>query len=180
MAVDRSGGPVIDPTANVIALVQANKESADVLREMHDRLIRAEINVVRETVKWIEKLSDVHQRHDRDIHKAEQEKLAALRASDEAARITEANRSLEATKVVERTLSLTAEAQARRYEADMVENNKRIAALEKASYEGAGKGTGAKALWGYLAAGVALMVTLFMAALTVGGIIVAIAYAIKL
>lgn len=171
LGIDASGGPVIDPTANVISLVQANKEAADALRDMHDRLIRAEIGRVEETVKWLEKLSEVHQRHDREIHQAEQEKMAALRASDEAARITEANRSLEATKVVERTLSLTAEAQARRYEADMIENNKRLAVLEKASYEGAGKGTGAKNLWFIIAAVITVLGFIMMFGATLVGIV---------
>jgi len=163
LGVDASGAPVIDPTANVIALVQANKEAADTLRDMHDRYIAAEIGTVKETVKWIEKLSDVHQRHDGQIHQMEQDKLAAFRASDEAARLTEADRTLAAVQLVARTaettandirsvLTSTATTLATANAARDREFNNRIAALEKSSYEGAGKGTGAKNLWFVIAA----------------------------
>jgi hypothetical protein len=163
LGVDSSGSPVIDPTANVIALVQANKEAADTLRAMHDRYISAEIQIVRETVKWMEKISDVHQAHDREIHKMEQEKLAAFRTSDESARLTEADRTLAAVQLVARTaettaqdirnvLTNTATTLAEQNAARDREYNNRIAALEKANYEGAGKGTGAKNLWFIIAA----------------------------
>ena len=150
LGIDATGGPVIDPTANVISLVQANKESADALRDMHDRCITAEIGQVRETVKWLEKVSEIHQTHDREIHRMEQEKLAAFRASDEAARLTEADRTLAAVQLVARSaettaqdirnvLTNTATTLAERDAARDREYNNRIAALEKANYEGAGK-----------------------------------------
>jgi len=168
LGVDAQGNPVIDPTANVIALVQANKEAADALRAMHDRYISAEIEIVRETVKWMEKISDVHQAHDREIHKMEQEKLAAFRASDESARLTEADRTLAAVQLVARTaettaqdirnvLTNTATTLAEQNAARDREYNNRIAALEKANYEGAGKGTGAKNLWFIIAAVIAVL-----------------------
>ena len=163
LGVDAQGAPVIDPTANVIALVQANKESADALRTMHDRCITAEISIVRETVRWLGKISDVHQNHDREIHKMEQEKLAAFRQSDEAARLTEANRQLAAIEVLARTtqtnadnlrnaLDTTASTIAKQNAETNSEIYQRLAALEKSSYEGAGKGTGAKNLWFIIAA----------------------------
>jgi len=150
LGVDATGAPVIDPTANVIALVQANKESADALNTMRDRYVDAEIRVVRETVKWIEKLADVHQRHDATVHQMEQDKLAAFRANDEMARLTEAARTQAAVDLVARAaettandiravLRDTASALAERDAARDRENNNRMAALEKARYEDAGK-----------------------------------------
>lgn len=190
IGVDPYGGALIDPTKNVLDLVNAANKRQDDLREMHDRCIAAEIEVVKETVRWMEKLSDAHQAHDREIHLMEQQKLAAFRASDEAARITEAERTLAAVQLVARSaettandiravLNTTASTLANANAARDLEYNQRVAALEKSSYEGAGKGTGAKNLWGIMAVGVGLLVTLFMAALTVGGVIVAIAYAIR-
>jgi hypothetical protein len=144
------GGPVIDPTKNVLDLTNAANKRQDDLREMHNRFLEAEFGRLEETVKRVEQVSDlraeharevnqIHQRHDREIHKMEQDKLAAFRASDEMARITEANRSLAAIQVVERTLNSTATALASQNAENNVEVNRRLAALEKSSYEGAGK-----------------------------------------
>jgi hypothetical protein len=184
------GGPVIDPTKNVLDLTNAANKRQDDLREMYNRFMGAEIARLEERTKRVEQISDlraeharevnmIHQSHDREIHKMEQDKLAAFRASDEMARITEANRSLAAIQVVERTLNSTATALASQNAENNVEVNRRLAALEKSSYEGAGKGTGAKNLWVIIAGALGLLITLFMASLTVGGIVVAIAFAIK-
>jgi hypothetical protein len=168
VGVDSSGGPVIDPTANVIALVQANKESADAVNAMRDRYMDAEIRVVRETVQWLGKVSEIHQQHDREIHKMEQEKLAAFRASDEMARLTEANRQLAAIEVLARTtqtnadnlrnaLDTTASTIAKQNTETNSEIHKRLAALEKSGYEGTGKGIGARNLWFIIAAVIMVM-----------------------
>lgn len=186
IGVDAGGGPVIDPTANVIALVEANKLSADTLREMHNRYLEARLGTVSETVKWLEKLSDVHQRHDREIHTMEQAKLAAFRQSDEAARITEAERTLAAVQLVARAaettandiravLNTTAQTLASANAARDLEFNNRISALEKSSYEGAGKGTGAKSTVTYVVIAVGLLVSL----ITIGSTIIAIAFAVR-
>jgi len=169
------GGPVIDPTKNVLDLTNAANKRQDDLRQMHDRVIAAQMARLEETLKWIEKLSDVHQNHDREIHKMEQDKLAAFRASDEMARITEANRSLAAIQVVERTLNSTATALASQNAENNLEVNRRLAALEKSSYEGAGKGTGAKNTVTYAIIAVGLIVSL----ITIGSVVVGIAFAIR-
>ena len=175
IGVDARGEPVIDPTKNVLDLTAAANKRQDDLREMHDRVVAAQLGRVEETLKWMEKLSDVHQRHDREIHKMEQEKLAAFRASDEVARLTEANRSLAAIQVVERTLNSTATALASQNAENNLEVNRRLAALEKSSYEGAGKGTGTKSTVTYVVVGVGLLVSL----ITIGSVVVAIAFAIR-
>jgi hypothetical protein len=186
MGVDASGGPVIDPTKNVLDLTNAANKRQDDLREMHNRYIAAKIDQLQETVKRVEQVSElradharevslIHQAHDREIHKMEQDKLAAFRASDEMARITEANRSLAAIQVVERTLNSTATALASQNAENNVEVNRRLAALEKSSYEGAGKGTGAKNTVAYVVLAVGLLVSL----ITIGSVIVGIAFAIR-
>lgn len=177
---------VIDPTANVIALNEAGLRRQDDLREMHNRYLEAKIAWLEEMVKRVEQISAlrsghvedvgvIHQSHDREIHKMEQDKLAAFRASDEMARITEANRSLAAIQVVERTLNSTATALASQNAENNVEVNRRLAALEKSSYEGAGKGTGTKNTVTYAIIAVGLMVSL----ITIGSVIIAIAFAIR-
>jgi hypothetical protein len=180
------GGPVIDPTKNVLDLTNAANKRQDDLREMYNRFIEASIRRLDETVRRVEQIADlraqhahdvsmIHQAHDREIHKMEQDKLAAFRASDEMARITEANRSLAAIQVVERTLNSTATALASQNAENNVEVNRRLAALEKSSYEGAGKGTGAKNTVTY----VVLAVGMVMSLITIGSVIVAIAFAIR-
>lgn len=197
MAVDVTGGPVVDPSENVKALNEAGHKRQDDLREMHNRYLEAEIRRLEETVKRVEKIADlradhsreigmVHQSHDREIHKMEQEKLAAFRASDEAARITEAERTLAAVQLVARAaettandirtvLNTTASTLASANAARDLEYNNRISALEKSSYEGAGKGTGAKNTVTY----VVLAVGLVMSLITIGSVVVAIAFAIR-
>jgi len=150
LGVDKYGGAVIDPTKNVLDLTAAANRRQDDLREMYNRFMGAEIRRLEETVKRVEQVSElhaqhmrevamIHQSHDMAIHKMEQEKLAAFRASDEVARLTEANRSLAAIQVVERTLNSTATALASQNAENNLEVNRRLAALEKSSYEGAGK-----------------------------------------
>jgi len=186
IGIDALGGPVIDPTKNVLDLVDAANRRQDDLREMHNRYLEAEFRRLEEQVKRVEETSElraefareigiVHQSHDREIHKMEQDKLAAFRASDEMARITEANRSLAAIQVVERTLNSTATALASQNAENNVEVNRRLAALEKSSYEGAGKGTGAKNTVTYAIIAVGLLVSL----ITIGSVVIAIAFAIR-
>ena len=177
---------MIDPTKNVLDLTAAANKRQDDLREMHNRYLEAEFRRLEETVRRVEQASDlraeyarelslIHQAHDREIHKMEQDKLAAFRASDEMARITEANRSLAAIQVVERTLNSTATALASQNAENNVEVNRRLAALEKSSYEGAGKGTGAKNTVTYAIIAVGLIVSL----ITIGSVVVGIAFAIR-
>ena len=186
IGVDAYGGAVIDPTKNVLDLTDAANRRQDDLREMYNRFIEASIQRLEETVRRVEQLSElradhareigaIHQSHDREIHKMEQDKLAAFRASDEAARITEADRSLAAIQVVERTLNSTATALASQNAENNVEVNRRLAALEKSSYEGVGKGAGTKNTVTYAIMAVAFLVSL----ITIGSVIVGIAFAIR-
>lgn len=186
LAVDAGGGPTIDPSENVKALNEAGLKRQDDLREMHNRYIEAEIRRLEETVRRVERIADlradhardvslIHQSHDREIHKMEQEKLAAFRASDDAARLTEANRGLAAIEVLARTTQSTADNLRSALEATTATRDQRIAALEKSSYEGAGKGTGAKNTVTY----VVLAVGLVMSLITIGSVVVAIAFAIR-
>ena len=141
LGVDATGAPVIDPTANVIALVQANKEAADTLRAMHDRLIMAEIGTVRETVKWIEKLSEVHQDHDYALHRAEAGRLDALRQNDrEDVKVLAAQTTAKA-EALQTQVSTTADTLAKTFAANLAEQNKRLSAIERQQAEGMGKAT---------------------------------------
>jgi len=197
VGIDATGGPVIDPTKNVLDLVDAANRRQDDLREMHNRFLEAEFRRLEETVRRVEQLSElraefarevslIHQSHDREIHKMEQDKLAAFRQSDEAARLTEAARTQAAVDLVARSaetaasairadLSTTATALANSVAARDVELNNRVSALEKSSYEVAGKGAGTKNTVTYAIIAVGLLVSL----ITIGSVVVAIAFAIR-
>lgn len=176
---DNMAGQVIDPSENVKSLNEAGLRRQDDLRDMHDRYVGAEIRRLEQIselrAEHAREVNIIHQSHDREIHKMEQEKLAAFRASDEVARLTEANRSLAAIQVVERTLNSTATALASQNAENNLEVNRRLAALEKSSYEGAGKGTGAKNIVTY----VVIAVGMFVSLITIGGTVIAIAFAIR-
>jgi hypothetical protein len=137
--LDASGVPVIDPTANVIALVQANKESADAVNAMRDRYIAAEIGIVRETVKWMEKLADTHQKHDYALHKAEAGRLDALRQNDrEDVKVLAAQTTAKAEALQSQAVTM-ADTLAKTFAANLAEQNKRLSAIERQQAEGVGK-----------------------------------------
>lgn len=150
--MSKAAFPVIDPTANVISLVQANKVAADELNAMRDRYIEARIDTVRESLRWMERLSDVHQRHDYALHKAEAGRLDALRQNDRedvkvlaaqtAAKADALQNQLSVTATTLQSQVLTtAETLAKTIAADQSEQNKRLSAIERQQAEGMGKAT---------------------------------------
>ena len=143
IGVDRTGGPVVDPTENVISLVQANKERADDLRKADRKLAKAEMKGVRREAKlrtW----------HNKEMRKLESGRLDAIRNVDVAARITDQKTALDAIQALAAqtqsnrdSLSKLVTDTAQTLATQQAEANKqqldRIAALEKSSYTGAGK-----------------------------------------
>jgi hypothetical protein len=79
MGVDYRGGPVIDPTANVIATLAAAVERLDDLREQQDEHLReirnAEFNHVRE-------LMNLRAEHEQELRAAEAKRIDAIRTVD--------------------------------------------------------------------------------------------------
>ena len=71
VAVDSHGGAVIDPSANVLDLVQAAIRRQDDLRDM--------------SVTYQEKLADLRDQHARELRIAEAERINAIRAVDVSA-----------------------------------------------------------------------------------------------
>src|ERR1700733_9873187 len=68
LGVDSSGGPVIDPTRNVLDLVAAGNRRQDDLREMESKHVR-EIMAIRET-------------HAVEVRRAESQRIDAIRQGD--------------------------------------------------------------------------------------------------
>lgn len=186
-----SGGELtIDPTENVKALQLASAERQDDLRELNDRRIDAEIRVLAVQLEGLEKRMMLRAEHAKEIRLLETERVDAIRRVDVLAGNTAADRALVAIQTLatqttaeretlRNLVTTTASTIATQNAADLARINEAISALQKTSYEGAGKGTGKESLGKLIALGVGLLVSLFMAALTVGGVVVGIAYAIR-
>lgn len=197
-----SGGELtIDPTENVKALSAAANQRQDDLRALTKELFHAEIQVLDVTISGLEKrmilraehakeIRQIETEHAREIRRTETERVNAIRQVDVLAGNTAADRALVAIQTLasqttaeretlRNLVTTTAATVAAQTGQEFARMHEEISALQKSSYEGVGKGTGAKNLWGILAVGIGLLVTLFMAALTVGGVIVGIAYAIR-
>jgi hypothetical protein len=158
LGVDARGGPVVDPTENVIALVQANKERADDLRKADRNLAKAELKAVRREAKlrtW----------HNKEMRKLESGRLDAIRNVDVAARITDQKTALDAIQALAAQTQSNRDALSKQVAdvaAALAEANKpqldRIAALERTSYMGAGEKAVADPAMALLAESVAQLV----------------------
>ena len=143
MGVDSDGGPVVDPTANVIALTEAGNRRQDDLRAANDTLVKAELRHVGEMAA----LREIHQREIREI---ETKRLDAIRQVDVLAVTTAAERANEAiqrlatatasnAENLRLALTSTASTIATQTAQTVGAIIERISALEKAYYEGKGK-----------------------------------------
>ena len=143
LGVDAQGGPVIDPTANVLLLVEAAEKRQDDLREMNNLRIDAEL-------RNQEQLADLREKHQIAIDSLEAKRLDAVRNVDQLAAKTEADRTSAALTALTTTANTTAEtlrsagqvsAQnlATQFQQAVAAITERIAALEKSSYTGQGK-----------------------------------------
>jgi tetrahydromethanopterin S-methyltransferase subunit F len=154
IGVDAFGGAVVDPTKNVLDLVEAANRRQDDLRQFAERLQDAKIEALRQMAvlraDHNREMTVVHSEHDRQIHRAEQDRLNSIREIDVNARVTEAGRNLSAiqtlaasqardTETLRATVASTAEALARQTQQQVGAIIDRIAQLEKASYTGMGK-----------------------------------------
>lgn len=186
IAVDAAGGPVIDPTANVRALDVASHKRQDDLRELNNKWLDAEIRVISARVQGMEDMAVLRAVYEDKIRNLESDRLDKIRQVDVLAGNTAAERQLVAIQTLAtqtaneretlRNLVVsTAATIAAQNSETVAQQNSRIAQLEKSSYEGAGKGTGAKNTVTY----VVLAVGLVMSLITIGSVVVAIAFAIR-
>lgn len=149
VGVDSKGGAVIDPTENVIALTKAEAKRQDDLREANNTFLRSQVD-------WLEKLIDVREKYSNLLAEKESARLDAIRQVDVLAVTTAADRALAATQTLATSTKATVDG-----------INERVAAVEKASYEGAGKSGGIGASW-------SVIVTVVMTLLAIGSFLYAI------
>jgi hypothetical protein len=154
MGVDRFGGPVVDPTENVKALSDAATKRQDDLREASERFTAAALRHVDEmaTVRANNAREFAHLRdsHAKEIRRLETDRLNSIRQVDVAYGQTEAKRALDAIQTLAAQTASSAEtlrvaqstmaqAVAKQTADTFIEVTSRVAALEKAYYEGKGK-----------------------------------------
>jgi len=143
LGVDAAGGPVIDPTANVLALVEMADRRQDDLREMNNARIDAEL-------RNQETMADLRASHQTALDTLEAKRLDAVRSVDQLAVKTEADRSAAAITALANAAATTAETLrsavntsatnlATQLDRTVTAITERIAALEKSSYTGQGK-----------------------------------------
>lgn len=137
------GERTIDPTENVKALSAAASLRQDDLRMATDKRIEAELS-------HLKRISKLRAQYSKEIRDLESRRLDAIRQVDVAATKTEADRALAAIQTLAATTATNAEnirnqmtntaATIAKQTSDTVSQiTERIAALEKSSYEGAGK-----------------------------------------
>lgn len=193
-----SGGELtIDPTENVKALSAAASQRQDDLRQLNNERINAEIRVLAEKligleqsltekVTGLEKRLVLRAEHATDIRHLETERVNAIRQVDVLAQSTAAQRALEAIQTLAqqttaeretlRSLVTTSAATlATQNSQDLARINEAISALQKSSYEGAGKGAGAKNTVTYAVIAVGLLVSF----ITIISTVIAVAFAIR-
>jgi hypothetical protein len=145
LGVDSSGGPVVDPTQNVKDLTEAGNLRQDDLRESYEKLFDAKITGLTDMIR-------TYSIHQRDLDKAESDRLNAIRQVDreEVAKTAAANQTATTTlanstvtladtlRTQVGTVAAAAEARLSAFSADV---NKRLSALELSNSEGKGKQT---------------------------------------
>lgn len=148
----------IDPTANVIALVDAAMKRQDDLRDLESRHVEA---VARLREDHHEKVRELESNRLDAILRAstvsrESEASGVQTAVRELANVTDRN-----AETLRNQVATTAAAQASTLAAMVAQINDRISALEKSAYEGAGKSKGLGLGWAILLGSVTLLGGLF-------------------
>jgi hypothetical protein len=134
---------ILDPTVNVIAMLKAAEERQDELLEGHKNFNDAQI-------QYLKDMADLRSEHSTTVHRLESERLKAVRDVDVASVKTEADRAQAAIEALAKittsnaetlraALNNTATTIATQTSETINRIVERIAALEKSSYEGAGK-----------------------------------------
>ena len=145
LGVDYRGRPVVDPTENVIALVEGNAKAAAALREADNRYYD-------EVMKNLKEMSNLRAQHQRELDGAESARLDSIRKVDRedgnrtalsaqnaiTTLATTTNTMAETLRNQVATVAGVAESRQAAFSADV---NKRLSALELSSSEGKGKQT---------------------------------------
>jgi hypothetical protein len=144
---DEDGRPAVDPTANVLQLVEAAQLRQDDLRNADSR--RLEDLRIAET-RRVDEVAELRANHIKELTAAEAKRIDAIRAVDVAAVATASERAAQQASVLANQVSTSAEtlrilvastatAQAQSQAQFSTQINERIALLEKSQYKGEGR-----------------------------------------
>lgn len=145
LPIDSGGNPTVDPTENVKALTEAANMRQDDLREASDKYNAAQINHVKE-------IQDLHMKYKQLLTRAEAKRIDAIRAVDVNAVAIASERATQQAAVLANSVTSSADT-LRNLVASTATNiaeqlkqivdsfNVRISAVERAQYEGQGKGS---------------------------------------
>lgn len=154
LGVDSHGNPVVDPTQNVLDLVQAAIARQDDLRVYSERrqddLRDAAEHLSRVKHEHTKEIAALRADHARDLNDAETKRIDAIRAVDVAAVAIATERATAAANVLAAQVTQSAEtlralvattatASASQSDAANKQLSDRITLLERTSYEGSGK-----------------------------------------
>ena len=145
LGVNYRDKPVVDPTENVIALVESNAKAAAALRDADNRYYD-------EVMKNLKEMSNLRAQHQRELDGAESARLDSIRQVDRedvnktaisaqnaiTTLATTTNTMAETLRNQVATVAGVAESRQASFAADV---NKRLSALELSSSEGKGKQT---------------------------------------
>jgi light-regulated signal transduction histidine kinase (bacteriophytochrome) len=154
VGVDAEGGPVVDPTANVIALNEAANKRQDDLREAANKYLEAENRHVAAMAELraehVEQTAMLRAEHALQLSSAESKRIDSIRQVDVLAVNTRAQEALTAiqalaagtardAEVLRSLVTNTATTIAAQTANIVATITERLAALEKSSYEGKGR-----------------------------------------
>lgn len=154
LAVDATGGPIVDPSENVKALSEAANKRQDDLRELNKELTDAklahqkEIGEIREAHQktvgqlreaYQEKIAHAESGRLDSIRQVDREEVAKTAVAANTAITTLAKQTADLATTLQAQVATTAAAAEARSSAQYTDVNKRISALELSSSEGKGK-----------------------------------------
>jgi len=144
---DSEGNPIIDPTANVLQLVEAANIRQDDLRAADSRRLE-ELRVA--DTRRLDEIAELRATHIKELNAAEAKRIDAIRAVDVAAVATASERAAQQASVLANQVSTSAEtlrtlvastaaAQAQSQMQFSAQITERLALLEKSQYKGEGR-----------------------------------------
>lgn len=150
LGIDQAGGPVVDPTKNVISLVEAEKQRADDLRSADRMLSTASISHIRELINLQSEIAKLRVYYDERLVNAEAKRIDAIRAVDVNAVSVASQRASDQATVLAAQVATSAEALralvattattvASSQQQLATTLSTRLTTLEQAQYEGKGK-----------------------------------------
>ena len=168
-STDRHNVPVIDPTANVIALTQAAVNRLNDLRDADNRYAEMQF-------RHVEDVANLRSEHARALRKTETARIDAIRAVDVGAVQRAAEVAAAQAEALRNQVSAAATATAAALAAALDPIQKSIDDLRRAQYEAQGQKTQvveARATTGIVFAALGAGISLLLALLAVAGFLLA-------